>query len=68
MELNMLCFTRRKITLQHCLFLLFYFYLKQERTELMMKDLTGKVIDMLEDSNLEAVKVRARAVTACNVI
>jgi len=24
----------------------------------MMKDLTGKVIDMLEDSNLEAVKVR----------
>lgn len=30
----------------------------QERTELMMKDLTGKVIDMLEDTNLEAVKVR----------
>eukprot|EP00598_Pedospumella_elongata_P004802 CAMPEP_0184980700 /NCGR_PEP_ID=MMETSP1098-20130426/10625_1 /TAXON_ID=89044 /ORGANISM="Spumella elongata, Strain CCAP 955/1" /LENGTH=1140 /DNA_ID=CAMNT_0027504173 /DNA_START=24 /DNA_END=3442 /DNA_ORIENTATION=+ len=29
----------------------------KERTELMMKDLTGKVIDMLEDTNLEAVKL-----------
>ena len=30
---------------------------KQERTEQMMRDLTGKVIDLLEDSALEAVKV-----------
>lgn len=28
----------------------------------MMKDLTGKVIDMLEDSNLEAVKVRTNSI------
>jgi hypothetical protein len=29
----------------------------KERTELMMADLTEKVIDMLDDSSLEAVKV-----------
>jgi hypothetical protein len=29
----------------------------KERTELMMADLTEKVIDMLDDSSLEAIKV-----------
>jgi hypothetical protein len=29
----------------------------KERIELMMRELTGKVIDLLEDSSLEAIKV-----------
>jgi hypothetical protein len=29
----------------------------QERIEQMMRELTGKVIDLLEDSSLEAIKV-----------
>jgi hypothetical protein len=31
----------------------------KERIELMMRELTGKVIDLLEDSSLEAIKVRS---------
>ena len=30
----------------------------KERTEIMMKDLTDKVINLLDDRSLEAVKVR----------
>jgi hypothetical protein len=33
----------------------------QERTEQMMRELTGKVINLLDDPSLEAVKVRTVA-------
>ncbi len=38
--------------------------LVQERTELMMRDMTVKVMNMLDDSSLEDVKVSAAAAAA----